>query len=201
MAVTNNESIAFFETQFQRQVQENDFTLNPFEKMALNHLRGDILDLGAGLGNLSLEAGRRGHRVLAVEASPTAVTRINRDVQKEGLPVRAIREDIGNWKIDKAYDTIICIGLLMFFQRDMALSILQDIQANVKNRGIAIVNVLIEGTTYMGMFDEDNYYLFPKAKLEQLFSGWNILESLDQTFPAPSETVKEFSTVIAEKTG
>ena len=45
--------------------------------------------------------------------------------------------------------------------------------------------MLIEGTTYLGMFDPDNYCLFRRNELEERFEGWNILESRYQTFPAP----------------
>jgi len=195
-----NRSVEFFDAQFQRQVQDGDYQLNPFETLALNYLKGEILDLGAGIGNLSLEAARRGHTVLAVEASPTAVTRINRDAEQEGLPVTAIQQDIEHWNIDKPCDTIVCIGLLMFFRRDTALKILSGIQDKIKPGGIAIINVLIEGTSFMGMFDQDNYYLFPRGELERRFNGWTILESVEQTFPAPEGTVKNFLTLIARKT-
>lgn len=87
----SKKSLAFFETQFQRQVRDGDYALNPFETLALDYLTGSVLDLGSGLGNLSLEAGRRGHRVLAVDASPTAVARIHADAQREGLAVQAIQ--------------------------------------------------------------------------------------------------------------
>jgi len=62
-----NRSVEFFDAQFQRQVQDGDYQLNPFETLALNYLKGEILDLGAGIGNLSLEAARghtAGHRTL-----------------------------------------------------------------------------------------------------------------------------------------
>ena len=77
--VPRNQSVDFFETQFQRQVRDREYALNPFEALALDYLRGSVLDFGSGIGNLSLEAGRRGHRVTAVDASPTAVARINAD--------------------------------------------------------------------------------------------------------------------------
>jgi len=35
----------------------------------------------------------------------------------------------------------------------------------VAERGLAIVNVLTEGTTYMGMFEPGNYYLFGRDVL------------------------------------
>jgi tellurite methyltransferase len=89
--MVTNKSVAFFESQFQRQVRDQEYALNPFEILALDYIRGSVLDLGCGLGDLSLEAGRRGHRVVAVDASPTAVARLNQDAQREGLSVRGIQ--------------------------------------------------------------------------------------------------------------
>ena len=195
----NKKSVAFFENQFQRQVRDQEYALNPFEILAFDYLAGDILDLGCGLGNLSLEAGRRGHRVMAVDASPTAVERVNKDAKREGLPVRGIQADIENWTIDALYDTIVVIGLLMFFRHETALKLLTAVQEHVKPGGRAIVNVLIEGTTYLGMFDPDNYCLFRRNELEERFNSWNILESRYQTFPAPEGTHKDLSTLIADK--
>lgn len=197
--VTRNKSVEFFETQFQRQIRQQGYALNPFETLALDYLRGTVLDLGSGLGNLSLEAGRRGHHVVAVDGSPAAVARINTDAQREGLSVRAIQADIERWIIDQPYDTIVAIGLLMFFRRERALELLLAIQEHVNPGGRAIVNVLIEGTTYMGMFDGTNYYIFPRNGLEKQFFGWRILSLRKETFSAPEGTRKEFSTVIAEK--
>ena len=194
-----NESVAFFDEQFQRQVHQREYALNPFETMALDYLTGSILDLGSGLGNLSIEAGRRGHRVTAVDASPTAVEDINARAAREGLPVHALEADLQTWEISAQYDTILAIGLLMFFRRELALDLCAGIQEQVKPGGRAIVNVLVEGTTFLGMFDADNYYLFPPDELDACFASWKILASCHHTFPAPGQTTKCFSTVIAEK--
>jgi tellurite methyltransferase len=195
----NKKSVDFFESQFQRQVRDQEYALNPFEILALDYVRGSVLDLGCGLGNFSLEAGRRGHHVVAVDASSTAVARINKDAKLEELPVRGIQADVENWSIAESYDTIVAIGLLMFFRHETALKLLTAIQDHVKPGGRAIVNVLTEGTTYLGMFDPDSYCLFRRNELEERFDGWTILESRTQTFPAPQGTRKDFSTLVAEK--
>ena len=196
---TRNQSVDFFDTQFRRQIRDREYALNPFETLALDYLAGTVLDLGSGLGNLSLEAARRGHRVVAIDGSATAVARIDADARREGLPVRAIRADVENWIPEGSYDTVVAIGLLMFFPRERALELLETIQEHVAPGGVAVVNVLVEGTTYLGMFEADHYYLFSRDELEERFSGWTILSSRHETFPAPEGTRKEFSTVVARK--
>ncbi len=199
MSKTISKSVEFFDSQFQRQVGMREYTLNPFEILAQPYIAGTVLDLGSGLGNLSLEAGRRGCRVLAVDASAIAVARINTDAHREGLLVHAIQVDLKSWKIDQQFDTIIAIGLLMFFGRQRALDLLDEIMAHVAPGGHAIINVLVEGTTYMEMFDPPNYYLFEREELKSHLGGWKLSVSQYDSFPAPSQTIKEFLTIIARK--
>jgi tellurite methyltransferase len=192
-------SVTFFETQFQRQTREGDFALNPFEQRSLDHLHGSVLDLGCGLGNLAIEAARRGCDVTAVDGSPTGVEHVREVAQLERLPIRAFVADLETWSIDREYDTIVAIGLLMFFRRERALALLADIRSRVAEGGRAIVNVLVEGTTFLDMFDPGNYYLFGRDELRRAFSGWVILVDQEDSFPAPGAKRKEFSTVIAER--
>jgi tellurite methyltransferase len=197
--MTSNRSIAFFDEQFQRQVAAGEFALNPFEQAALPYLRGAMLDLGCGLGNLSIEAARRGMEVVAVDASETAVQRLERVTATENLNIRAVFADMLDYQITGQFDTIVAIGLLMFFPRAKALALLADIQQHVAPHGLAIVNVLVEGTTYLGLFDADHYYLFGPDELERSFKGWEIVSSTHETFTAPGATIKAFSTVVARK--
>jgi len=197
MTATN--PIEFFESQFQRQVQEQELALNPFEQAALEHVSGAVLDLGCGLGNLALALARRGSHVIAVDASPTAIEHINLVGKKENLPIEAVQADLEKFHISGDFDTVIAIGLLMFFSQERALELLADIQAHVKPGGSAIITVLAEGTTFLGMFQPGHYYLFGLNELEERFAGWNILQTSHKSFPAPGETTKEFVTVIAQK--
>lgn len=197
--VIDNHSVRFFDAQFKRQVAQREFGLNSFEQLALEHLRGDLLDLGCGLGNLALEAARGGHRVVALDASPTAIARIRQVAREEGLDLDAREVDLSTSGVAGEYDTVVCIGLLMFLQRDHALAVLGQLQRAVRPGGQAIVNVLTAGTTFFGMFDPRGYHLFGPNELERSFTGWHVLVAQRDEFPAPEGTRKVFSTIVARR--
>lgn len=195
----DNTSVNFFDTQFQRQIQQQEFELNQFEQTALEFIRGDVLDLGCGLGNLSVEMALRGHSVVAVDASHSAVEHLAKIATEKHLSIEAIKADLATFHIPQKFDSIVAIGLLMFFPKHRALEMLLDIQSNVRPGGVALINVLTAGTDYMAMFHPDHYYLFSREELEKHFYGWNILFRAEHTVPAPDNTKKEFFTVVAEK--
>lgn len=192
-------SVSFFEQQFQKQVDEQSFALNPFEQAALPYLQGSVLDLGCGLGNLAVEAARLGYPVVAVDASPTAIAHLQRVAEQEKLALRGVLADLSDYHVDGQFDTIVAIGILMFFDQPRAQELLDDIQQHLKPGGRAVINVLIEGTTFLGMFQPGHYYLFGRDELLQRFAGWRVLEHTSQTFAAPQDTAKVFATLIAEK--
>ncbi|MDO8787927.1 MAG: hypothetical protein Q7J42_07635 [Sulfuritalea sp.] len=66
-------SVAFFDKQFQQQVRDLDFKLNPFELVALPYLEGRVLDFGCGMENLAMAAAQRGCSVVELDASPAAI--------------------------------------------------------------------------------------------------------------------------------
>lgn len=199
--MAENKSIAFFDEQFRRQARDAAFALNPFEERALPFLHGEVLDFGCGLGNLAFAAARQGCRVTALDASPAAIEHIRARAAGEGAAVSAARADLRDHPIAGEYDAIVCIGLLMFFDCPTALRVLADLQGHVRPGGLAVVNVLVEGTTFMDMFDPAGYCLFSPAELESRFAGWTIEMSEQSEFPAPRDTLKRFVTLIARKPG
>lgn len=199
VAMKSSRAVEFFGSQFERQIEAGDFLLNPFEILALPHMRGSMLDLGCGLGNLSAAAARQGAAVSAIDACANAIASLEARAREAGLPIEATRADLRGWTPGRTYDAVACIGLLMFFERAAALSGLAAVRDAVAPGGVAVVNVLTRGTTYMAMFDPAGYHLFSREELLRPFAGWRQqLHAHD--FPAPGGTLKRFLTLVARST-
>jgi len=194
-----NQSIDFFARQFERQIAAADYALNPFESLVLPHLRGHVLELGCGLGNLSLAAARRGHAVTAVDACANAVEDLQRRARSASLVLETVSCELSHWKATSTYDSVVSIGLLMFFGCEEAAAVLEQMQRATRPGGILALNVLIDGTTFLDMFEPGRFCLWTAEELLARFAGWNILEHRQQDFPAGTGQIKRFSTVIAER--
>jgi tellurite methyltransferase len=195
----SNRSVDFFAQQFERQIGAADYQLNPFELWTLPHLKGSVLDLGCGLGNLAVAAAQRGLEVTALDACADAVADLDRRARAASLAIRVLEADLSEWRATETYDSVVSIGLLMFFSCADAQRVLHEIHRAVRPGGIAAVNVLIEGTTYMQMFDPAHYCLLPPDALRKCFERWNLLVDRVDDFPAPNEQLKRFATVVAQR--
>ncbi|MBA4175185.1 MAG: hypothetical protein C0505_01270 [Leptothrix sp. (in: Bacteria)] len=192
-------SIRFFDEQFQRQLHDAELALNPFELAALPYLGGRVLDYGCGLGNLAVAAARRGCSVTALDASPTAIAHLRQVAQADSLAIAAEEADLRVHRVSGEFDTVVCIGLLMFFDCSTALAQLDHLQAHLRPGGVMVLNVLVEGTTFFDMFDPAAHCLLARDAVLGRFAGWEMLHARDQDFAAPHATLKRFVTVIARK--
>jgi len=197
--MSSNRSVDFFDRQFERQIHQAESALNPFEQAALPHLRGRVLDFGCGMGNLALAAARAGCTVMALDASEVAIAHLQQAAAAESLAVQAQVADLARHRVSGEFDAIVSIGLLMFLDCASAHRALDDLQAHLVPGGTLLVNVLVEGTTYMDMFDPQQHCLFPKDFLQTRLAGWEVIASGHQEFAAPGNTVKSFATIVARK--
>lgn len=197
--MTSRHSVRFFDAQFQQQSREGVLDLNPFETAALPYLCGRVLELGCGMGNLAFAAARNGCSVVALDASPAAIAHIQQRAASERLSVEAILADLQDYSVDGEFDALVSIGLLMYFDRQTALRTLEKIKNQVRPGGLAVINVLTEGTTYLAIFGSDSRYLFAPGEIAARLPGWELLYEEHSCFDAPGDTCKVFDTVIARK--
>ena len=199
MSTEKPRAVEYFGAQFERQIAAHDYQLNPFEERALPYLSGKVLDLGCGLGNLAVAAAARGAHVTACDACETAVGDLAGRAVASGLDlwVRAI--DLRGWRPQESYDAVNCIGLLMFFAREDALAGLEAVRDAVRPGGVAVVNAMIAGSTFLAMFDPDAYYLFEPREIVAPFAGWEVLHDSIEDFPAPGDRLKRFRTLIVRR--
>lgn len=113
--MVSDASIRFFEAQFEQQLREADLRLNPFEQAALPYLHGRVLEYGCGLGNLAVAAACRGCSVLALDASHAAIEHLGQVARNSSLNIEAGEADLRTYELRGEFDSVVAIGLLMFF--------------------------------------------------------------------------------------
>ncbi len=197
--MSSSATVEFFERQFQRQVRAAELQLNPFEQDALPFLRGRVLDFGCGLGNLAVAAARQGCSVLALDASPTAIEHLGQRARAEGLAIDARQVELADYPLQEGFDAIAAIGLLMFLDCAHARRQLAQLQRHLRPGGVFVLNLLVQGTTYLDLFDPQQHCLLPAPQWQDAFRGWPIERCATQDFPASGGRVKAFFTLIARK--
>ena len=100
-----------------------------------------VLDLMCGYGRHSIELGKKGVNVVAIDNLRDYVEEINLEVGKTGLPVNAICVDVLDLRMEQKFDAVICMGnsLQFFNETDISLLLLSTAK-HLKSGGKFIIN-------------------------------------------------------------
>jgi SAM-dependent methyltransferase len=100
-----------------------------------------VLDLMCGYGRHAIALAKKGIAVTAVDNLDDYITEINKIVKEEDLPVKGIKADILQYKIDDKYDLALCMGnSLNFFNAKDVHHLLIDIHSHLKPGGHLLIN-------------------------------------------------------------
>lgn len=157
-------------------VKEVDFMLSYFNLQPGNK----ILDLMCGYGRHSIALGRKGMSVTAIDNLEDYIVEICETVDKEELPVKAIQEDVLEYKMQDNFDLAICMGnSLNFFDAEDTAKLLGNIAHHLNKGGhmlinswsiaeIVVKNFKEKGWSYVGedKFLTDSKFLFQPTRIE-----------------------------------
>lgn len=100
-----------------------------------------VLDIMCGYGRHAIALGKKGINVTAVDNLDDYINEINKTAKGESLPVKAIKEDILQYKINDQYDLALCMGnSLNFFKGEDIHRILVNIHSHLKAKGQLLIN-------------------------------------------------------------
>lgn len=120
------------------------WTTAPFEQVeALVPAQGDLLDLGCGVGLVSVDLALAGpdRRVVAVDVDPSKTAVARRAVQRTGVGDRVRVEDVPpGWSPPTgAFDAVVVVDVLYLLGRAAAFELLDHAVAALRPGGVLVV--------------------------------------------------------------
>jgi SAM-dependent methyltransferase len=118
-------------------VKEVDYMLPAFNLQP----GSKVLDLMCGYGRHAIALAKKGISVTAVDNLGDYTNEISEEAEKNQLPLKVIKADVINYKIDDTYDLAICMGnSLNFFDAADTVKLLTSIAAHLKKGGHLLIN-------------------------------------------------------------
>jgi SAM-dependent methyltransferase len=155
-----------------------------------------VLDIMCGYGRHTLELGRRGISITAVDNLNDYIDEIKEKASEQNLPVDAVTADVLHVNLNEAYDAAICMGnSFAFFDKSDAVTILKNISSHLKPNGVLIINSWMIAEIAIKHFKEKDWHYAGEYKcmLEYKYCFHPSRIESEQTIISPDgivETVK-----------
>ncbi|MEM8981832.1 MAG: SAM-dependent methyltransferase TehB [Pseudomonadota bacterium] len=141
------------------------------------HIRsGDALDLGCGRGRNSVFLQSRGFRVVALDRSESAITKLKKiiDTEAECREMTARLYDIESATIEQHYDLIVSTVVLQFLSADSIPAVIANMQSQTRPGGINVIVAPISTPDEPCPIDWP--FTFAPGELARYYDGWTTLK-------------------------
>lgn len=157
--------------------QESDWELAPcsffiqaLAEQPISFVGKRVLDLGCGNGANALALAKFGGRIVAVDASPTAVAKLKAKIVPD-FDITPIWADVTDYTPDReAFDYIIFVSLLECLEQKEAVSVVQAMRSGLKPTGQVFAKILCEPCDSSLLRAKAR--LVDKVDLAQMFDGY-----------------------------
>jgi SAM-dependent methyltransferase len=150
----------------------------------------NCLEMGSGLGGLSLHFARLGANITLVDFSPTALKQAESIFALEGLTPKTIEADLGlpNDSIDQKYDLILDSHLLHCItsapERSSYFKLISDA---LTDRGIFVAETMVHRKK---LFVPDGFMFDQNYVLWQMFGEWKPVRKIPDSLDLEKEIIE-----------
>jgi SAM-dependent methyltransferase len=125
-----------------------------------------VLDLGAGQGRDTLVAARLGHKVVAVDVSPTGIGQILVAAQRENLPVEGVVSDLTGYRPKGMFDVVVLDRIVHMFKdvKDKATLLSKAAQATADGGYVLVADTPSNQVYIERQFGDRGVWMLVAAK-------------------------------------
>jgi SAM-dependent methyltransferase len=121
-----------------------DADLPLWERLAAE-ATGPVLELGCGVGRVSLALARRGHRVVGIDRDAAMIAELEQSAERDGLPLRTECADAAGFDLGETFALVLApMQLLQLLPADARRSCLREVARHLRPGGLAAF-ALVDG--------------------------------------------------------
>ena len=134
--------------------------------------KGRVLDLGSGEGYDCLFFASRGHSVVGVDISKTAVSNMLQEARRQNILIKGVVSDLNKYNITGAYDIVVSYGALQFLGSKFK-KVLSLLKQKMRHGGVHSFYIFGNKGDFFNIAKER--FFFPSIlELKEIYQDWKI---------------------------
>ncbi|MCL2031338.1 MAG: helix-turn-helix domain-containing protein [Oscillospiraceae bacterium] len=149
-----------------------------------------LLDIGCGEGKDAVFFARCGYEVSAFDLSEAGLDKCKRLAERAGVPVRAFKANLCDYRLEEDYDILFSSGVLHYIKPELRDEVMAHYKSRVRPDGLAALHVFIQ-KPFIGPTpeQESHSYLWRSGQLFTYFHDWYIEQCAEYVFDCNSSGV------------